>query len=321
MTGPGPRSWGPLMIGCLAFGDRLDEEQVRRIVDAAIDEGVAVFDTADAYGAGASETVLGRAIAGRRDDVVIATKFGMTMHGGNGDESARSSPDYIRRAVEASLRRLGVDHIDLYQWHTPDRVTPIADTVGAMTQLVDAGLVRSIGVSNLTGAELVGVLDEAASWRFATPVTVQNEYSLYNRSAETDLVPVCEERGVGLLPYFPLAAGLLSGSYRAGEAAAPGSRLAKFPSRLDKADWALIETLRSRAADLGITLPDLAIGYLASQPSVASVVVGASTPEQVRANARAARTTLPQAELAALAALPHVDSGHTTFATRKVARS
>lgn len=308
---------GPLMIGCLPFGPRLDEVGVRAVVDAAIDAGVAVFDTADAYGFGASEELLGKAIAGRRDHVVIATKFGMTMQGANGDETARSSPDYMRRALEASLRRLGVDHIDLYQWHTPDRVTSIADTIGAMTQLVDAGLVRAIGASNLTGDELAEALDVAESWGFSRFVTVQNEYSLYNRSAEADLVPVCETRDVGLLPYFPLAAGLLTGSYRQGEPPAPGSRLAPHQSRLDKADWALIETLRKRAAALDMSLPDLAIGYLAAQPAVTSVVVGASTPEQVAQNVEAARRTLPDDELAALGALPHVDAGHTTFATRR----
>jgi len=309
---------GPLTIGCLPFGPRLDQAGARAVVDAALEAGVTAFDTADAYGFGASEELLGRAIAGRRDSAFVATKFGMSMQGGNGDEMARSSPAYVRRAVEASLRRLGVDHIDLYQWHTPDRVTPVEDTIGAMTQLVDAGLVRHIGASNLTGAELATALDVADAWGFAPFVTVQNEYSLYNRSAEADLVPVCEQRGVGLLPYFPLAAGLLSGSYREGEAAAPGSRLAPHPGRLERADWALVETLRGRAADRGLTLPELAIGYLAAQPSVASVVVGASTPDQVRANARAAAAGLPADELEVLSALPHVDAGHTTFATRSV---
>ena len=308
------------MIGCLPFGPRLDEAGVRAVVDAAIDADVAVFDTADAYGLGASEELLGKAIAGRRDEVVIATKFGMTMQGANGDESARSSPDYMRRALEASLTRLGVDHIDLYQWHTPDRVTSVADTIGAMTQLVDAGLVRAIGASNLTGDELAEALDVAESWGFSRFVTIQNEYSLYNRSAEADLVPVCQKRDVGLLPYFPLAAGLLTGAYRQGEPPDPGSRLAPHQSRLDKADWSLIETLRERAAVLDISLPDLAIGYLAAQPAVAAVVVGASTPEQVSLNADAARRALPGDELAALAALPHVDAGHTTFATRRVSK-
>lgn len=313
--------FGPLMIGCLPFGPRLDAAGVTAVVDAAIDVDVAVFDTADAYGFGASEELLGRAIAGRRDEVVIATKFGMTMQGANGDETARSSPEYMRRALEASLRRLGVDHIDLYQWHTPDRVTSVADTIGAMTQLVDAGLVRAIGASNLTGDELAEALDVAESWGFSRFVTVQNEYSLYNRSAEADLIPVCEDRDVGLLPYFPLAAGLLTGSYQQGRPAVPGSRLASHQSRLEKANWDLIDTFRSRADDLGITLPQLAIGYLAAQPAVASVVVGASTPEQVHANAQAARSPLAPEDVSMLAALPHVDSGHTTFATRRTARS
>lgn len=310
------KRWGPMMIGCLAFGDRLDQMSATAVVDAAIEAGVAVFDTADAYGHGVSEEVLGAAIKGRRDDVVIATKFGMTMNGVNGEESARSSPEYVRRAVEASLRRLGVDHIDLYQWHTPDRRTPIADTIGAMTQLVDAGLVGAIGASNLTGDELAEAVDVVDAWGFSPLVTVQNEYSIYNRSAETDLVPVCLERGVGLLPYFPLSAGLLSGRYAPDEAPPAGSRLEKFPRRIEKADWALIDRLQSWADSHDMTLPELAVSYLASQPAVAAVVVGASTPAQVQANAAAAQHQMSQADLAELAQLGHVDAGHTTFATR-----
>ncbi|MFT4189497.1 MAG: aldo/keto reductase [Aeromicrobium sp.] len=300
-------SLSPMTLGCLSFGSRLDEDAARAVVDAALDAGVTSFDTADAYGVGASEEILGRVLAGRRDEVVIATKFGMTMEGQNGDETARSSPAYIRRAVEASLRRLGVDRIDLYQWHTPDRVTPFADTIGALTQLVDAGLVGAIGVSNLTGAELSEALAAADAYGFERFVTTQNDYSLYHRGAEDDLAEVCLREGVGLMPYFPLAQGLLGGAYQRGKMPPPGSRLSRHPERLVGADWDLIETLEAHAADLGMTLPEMALGYLAARHEVESVVVGATTPEQVAADAEAVDTPLPDEAAATLAALPRGD--------------
>ncbi|MGH3510236.1 MAG: aldo/keto reductase, partial [Nocardioidaceae bacterium] len=220
-----PMSYGPvgssgLMvsivgIGCNAFGSRTDEPGVRAIVDAALDAGVTLFDTSDTYGAGASEELLGRALRGRRDEVVIATKFGMDMHGANGpDWGARASRRYLMRAVDASLRRLGTDWIDLYQLHQPDLVTPVEETLDALNRLVEAGKVRYLGCCNFKAWQVVDADWAASSAGIQGFVSAQNEYSLYNRSAEEELVPALEHVGMGLLPYFPLAYGLLTGKYR-----------------------------------------------------------------------------------------------------------
>ena len=191
----------PVTLGTLAFGTRLDERGARAVVDAAVESGVTSFDTADVYGFGASEVMLGRVVGRRRRHrVVLATKFGITMNGRNGEESARSSPPYIRRAVTASLRRLGTDYIDLYQWHSPDRRTPVEETLGALDELVSQGLVRAVGVCNLTAAEIGAVVQVGNRWRLSPVVAAQNEYSLYNRSAEADLLPACQPTGSGCCP-------------------------------------------------------------------------------------------------------------------------
>src|SRR5690625_1071155 len=201
-------------VGCNAFGARIDRQQTDAVVGAAVDAGITLFDTSDTYATGESETMLGKALGSRRDDVVVATKFGMDMHGANGpDWGARASRRYARRAVEASLRRLGTDHIDLYQLHTPDGITPIEETLDAMSDFVAEGKVRYIGCSNFTAWQLID-----ADWTARTAgtqrfVSAQNEYSLYNRSAELELVPAAEQVGVSILPYFPLAYGLLTGKY------------------------------------------------------------------------------------------------------------
>ena len=293
-------------IGCNAFGTRIDAEQVNEVVDAAIERNVAFFDTADVYGMGASEELLGKAIRGRRDQVIVATKFGMDLNGLNGpDGGRRGSPEYVRTAVDASLRRLGIDQIDLYQFHTPDRSTPIAETLGALDELVRAGKVRAIGCSNVRAWELVDAdwtAKAAGSTRF---VTAQNEYSLYNRVAEEELIPACVAHGVGLLPYFPLAYGLLTGKSRRGEEAPEGSRLAagNQASRLAAADWDRIEALQRFADERGVALLDVAIGGLAAQPAVSSVIAGVTRPEQVAANASAGAWTPTDTDLEALAAL------------------
>jgi aryl-alcohol dehydrogenase-like predicted oxidoreductase len=304
-------------IGCNAFGTRIDADQTQKVVHAALDAGVTLFDTADTYGLGASEELLGRALGARRDDVVVATKFGMDMDGANGpDWGARASRRYVRIAVEASLRRLGTDHIDLYQLHQPDLVTPVEETLEAMSELVKGGKVRYLGCSNFAAWEVVDAHWTAASAGLQPFVTAQNEYSLYNRSAEEDLVPACERLGLSILPYFPLAYGLLTGKYRRGEPAPGGSRLEVQSARLESADFDRIEALERFAADRGVTILDVALGGLAAQPAVGSVIAGVTRPEQVRDNVAAALWEPSASDLAALDEInAHRSPGmaHTSF--------
>ena len=275
-------------VGCNAFGARIDAEATQAVVDAAIDCGVTLFDTADIYGQGASEELLGRALGSRRGDVVVATKFGMDMHGANGpDFGARASRRYVRRAVEASLRRLGTDWIDLYQLHEPDGVTPIEETLAALDELVTEGKVRYVGSSNFSAWQVADAEWTARTHGFERFVSAQNKYSLLDRDVEDELVPACEHFGLGLLPFFPLEYGLLTGKYRRGEAAPDGSRLQAQAARLEAADWDAIEAVEAFAAERGIGVLDVAIGGLAAQPAVASVIAGATRPEQVVANAAA----------------------------------
>ncbi len=219
-------------VGCNAFGRRVDLDGVRDILDAAQDVGVTLLDTADVYGgSGASEELIGEALQGRRDDFVVATKFGMDMQGANGaDHGARGSRTYVRRAVEGSLRRLRVDHLDLYQYHEPDGVTPIEETLSALTDLVREGKVRYVGVSNVSGWQVADADWTARTGGFERFVSVQNRYSLLHRTIEEEVVPACEQFGLGVLPYFPLEFGLLTGKYRRGEAAPAGSRAAAMPA-------------------------------------------------------------------------------------------
>ncbi|HET7763263.1 MAG TPA: aldo/keto reductase [Phycicoccus sp.] len=305
-----------LGIGCNAFGARIDADRTRAVVDAAVDAGVTLFDTADVYGDGASEELLGRALGARRDSVILATKFGM---GGAAGEAVggHGSRAYVRSAVEASLTRLGTDRIDLYQLHRPDPLTPIEETLGALDELVTEGKVRFVGSSNLAAWQVVDADWASRTGGFARFVSAQNEYSLYNRAAEAELVPACEAVGVGLLPYFPLAYGLLTGKYRRGQGAPEGTRLAlpAQASRLEGARWDRIDALQALADERGVSLLTLAVGGLAAQPAVASVIAGATRPEQVVANAAAAAWE-PTAE--DLAALDDVREGpafsYTTFA-------
>lgn len=257
-------------LGCNNFGARMADEDVPAVVHAAIDAGVTLFDTADIYGnAGGSEILLGEALRGRRDQVVVATKFGMDMRGANGpDWGARGSRRYIRIAVENSLRRLGTDWIDLYQYHEPDGVTPIEETLGALTELVAEGKVRYIGSSNLAGWQVVDADWTAKTSGYEAFISAQNEYNWLKRSAETELLPALEHTGLGLLPFFPLARGLLTGKYRRGESAPEGSRLARVEQSSHLTDTAFdtVEALSVFAADRGITLLDVAIGGLAAMP-------------------------------------------------------
>ena len=304
-------------IGCNAFGTRMDEGQVQAVVDAAIEHGVTFFDTADTYGLGASEELLGRALGSRRDDVVIATKFGMDMKGESGDDHGRrGSAAYVRTSVEASLRRLGTEYIDLYQLHVPDPHTPIEETLEALDDLVTSGLVRAIGCSNLSAWQLVDAAWTSRTRDLASFVTAQNEYSLYNRTAEVELTPACLELGVGILPYFPLAYGLLTGKYRRGEEAPAGSRLALASQarRLANADWDRIEALEAFAEAHRVSMLELAIGGLAAQPAVASVIAGVTRPEQVESNVRAAAWEPSNEALEELAEIGRPSQSYTTYA-------
>jgi len=326
MTGLAQRTLGssdisvPLVgVGCNAFGARIDAERTQAVVDAAIEHGATFFDTADSYGLGQSEELLGAALGARRDDVVIATKFGMDMQGTNGDDGGRrGSAAYVRTAVEASLRRLGTDHIDLYQLHTPDPNTPIEETLTAMSELVTAGKVRAIGCSNMQAWQLVDAAWTAAAAGFQGFVTAQNEYSLYNRTAEVELTPACLELNVGILPYFPLASGLLTGKYRRGESAPEGTRLGgeAQAKRLASSDWDKVEALEAFAAERDISILQLAMGGLAAQPAVASVIAGATSPEQIASNVEAARWEPSEDDLAALAKIGRPRQSYTTFARR-----
>ncbi len=307
----------PLGVGCNAFGMRIDLKQTKTVVDAALEHDVTFFDTADSYGHGTSEELLGAALGNRRDRVVIATKFGMDMGGVNGDDGGRrGTAAYVRTAVEASLRRLGTDYIDLYQLHTPDPTTPLEETLGAMTELVTEGKVRAIGSSNLQAWQAVDAAWISRTHGFASFVTAQNEYSLYNRTAEVELVPACLELGVGILPYFPLAYGLLTGKYRRGEAAPAGTRLEAQAKRLESVDWDRIEALQAFADRRDISLLELAIGGLAAQPAVASVIAGVTRPDQVAANVKAAAWTPSADDLTELAVIGRPAQSYTTFAPK-----
>jgi aryl-alcohol dehydrogenase-like predicted oxidoreductase len=269
-------------LGCNNFGRRLDLERTRTVVEAALAEGITFFDTADIYGDGDSERFLGEILAGQRERVVLATKFGF----GGGGPSPAGSREFIRQSLDASLERLRTDYIDLYYYHRPDGVTPMRDTVAAMHELVEEGRVRAIAISNVTVVQL----DEAAE---AAPIAAaQNEYSLLERSVEADVLPRCRELGIGFVPYFPLASGLLTGKYRRGEPSPPGSRLEGRPERLTDEIFDRVEALGEFARTRGHTLLELAIAGLASDPAVASVIAGATTPEQVRENAAAAEWEL-----------------------------
>ena len=275
-------------LGCNNFGMRLDQEESGAVVRAALDAGITLFDTADVYGGAKSEAYLGAALGSRRDEVVVATKFGGPYQGHEGG----AGPAYVRRALEDSLRRLGTDHVDLYQLHTPDPKTPIADTLGALGELVAEGKVRELGCSNFTGR----MLEEAAAAvadgapRF---VSVQNQYNLLHREPEDEVLAFCERTQTAFLPYFPLASGLLSGKYRAGKRPPRGTRLSSRYERrrahFSRGRLAKVAALDALAHHEGHTVLDLAFGWLLSHPPVASVIAGASNATQVDANVAAGR--------------------------------
>ena len=280
-------------LGCNNFGWRIGPEPSAAVVHAAMDAGINFFDTADIYGEGRSEDFLGRALGPHRNKILIATKFGIKM--GEGKQGA--SPAYIRTAVEDSLRRLGTDRIDLYQIHRPDPQTPIADTLGALDELVRAGKVREIGCSNFS-ADQLREAEAAVKPGTAGFASVQNDYSLLKRDPEAEVLPECLRQGIGFIPYFPLANGLLTGKYRQGKAHPEDSRAqAGFgPKVFTDHNLALVEKLIRFAEGSGHSMLELAMSWLACQPGVVSVIAGAKSAEQVRANAGAAGWRLSEAE-------------------------
>ncbi len=295
-----------LGIGCNNFGGRVDEAGTREVVAAALDCGINFFDTADVYGEQRSEVLLGRVLGSRRADVVIATKFGMPT--GPSPQEKGGSRRYILRAVEASLERLGTDYIDLYQIHAPDPATPIEETLRALDDLVRSGKVRYIGHSNFAGWQILDADWTARSLNVNAFVSAQNHYSLLERGARKEVLPACERCGLGQLPYFPLASGMLTGKYQRGEPAPEGTRLARVPRLAERAltgeNFDLVERLSAFAAERGRDLLSLAFAWLLSQPVITSVIAGATSAEQVRSNVAAASGwRLDEAEMAALAAV------------------
>jgi aryl-alcohol dehydrogenase-like predicted oxidoreductase len=285
-------------LGCNNFGVRLDAEGTRAVVDAAIEAGVTLFDTADMYGGGGgSESLLGEVLKGRREQVVLATKFGhRSFDMGYGVAAgAKGGRAYIRRAVEESLRRLQTDHIDLYQLHTPDPDTPIAETLAALTELVREGKVRYIGHSNLSGWQLAEAAHVARETGAESFISAQNEWSLLAREAERELVPAAIHYGLGVLPYFPLANGMLTGKVRRATGVPEGTRLASRPERVTDMHLDAIERLAAWGEKHGHSVLEIGLGALAAQPGCSSVIAGAMSAEQIRANA-AAGAWLPTAE-------------------------
>ncbi len=284
-------------LGCNNFGWKIDETATKQVVDAALEAGINFLDTADIYGGTKSEEFLGRVLAGRRDQIIIATKFGMKI------DDARpggAKPDYIRQAAEDSLRRLGTDRIDLYQLHKPDPDTPIADTLGALNELVQAGKVREIGCSNFSEAQLqeAKAAVPAGGARF---VSVQNEYSLLHREPEARVLTECAREGVAFLPYFPLASGLLTGKYRKGQPLPEGTRIQaggeRFSDLLSEQNLSRVEALIQFAEMHGHSLLELAFSWLLAKPVVASVIAGATSPAQIKGNAAASDWKLTEADL------------------------
>jgi aryl-alcohol dehydrogenase-like predicted oxidoreductase len=290
-------------VGCNNFGARIDQAAATAVVGAALDAGINFFDTADTYGDWTSETLLGRALGNRRHEVVVATKFGNRAP----PAPAGGSRPYVIGAVEASLRRLGTDYIDLYQMHNPDPETPIEETLGALDELVRTGKVRYVGHSNFTGPQIAEAHRIARDAGFSRFITAQNHYNLLEREIEAEVIPACQRFGLGLLPYFPLASGLLTGKYRRGEPPAPGTRMhtrgPKAAEMLNEHNFDRLDRLWAYAEDHGHSLLELAFAWMIGQPVVSSVIAGATRPEQVRANVAAATWQLTPDEAAEVSQL------------------
>ncbi len=291
-------------LGCNNFGTRLDKKQTEAVVLTALEHGITYLDTADIYGGkGVSEEYLSAALRGRRHEVVVGTKFGMRMLN---DAQEGGSARWVAQAVEDSLRRLGTDYIDLYQMHTPDPSVPISETLDALHRLVEEGKVREIGCSNFTGAQIDQAAAVSEQNGFSRFVSAQNHYSLLARTLERDVAPACARNDLSVMPYCPLANGVLTGKYRRGEEPPKGSRMEwvrNDPATTDRdfmsdRNLDIVDRLQEYAADHGRTLLELAISWLAAQPHVSTVIPGASTPEQVIANSKAADWRLTDRELA-----------------------
>ncbi|RAK58982.1 aldo/keto reductase [Phenylobacterium hankyongense] len=292
-------------LGCNNFGMRIDQQQTQAVVDAAIEAGITLFDTADIYGATQSEVFLGKALGKRRHEVVVATKFGMQI--GDDNRKKGGSRRWIMRAVEDSLARLGTDYIDLYQFHQPDPDTPIDETLRALDDLVTQGKVRYLGNSNFSGWQIAD-----AGWTARTQdrtrfVSAQNQYSLLERKVEHEVLPACERFGLGFLPFFPLASGLLTGKYHRGQKPPEGTRLAAWGPRgaqaLSDRNFDKVEKLETWAGERGHTILELAFAWLLGHPVVSSVIAGATSPEQVRGNAATAEWKLTPDEVKEVAEL------------------
>lgn len=295
-------------LGCNNFGRALDTEAARKVVHAALDHGITLFDTADIYGErGGSETQLGELLGPRRKDIVLASKFGMPMS----ETKVGASRRYILEAVEDSLRRLKTDWIDLYQLHQPDPKTPIEETLRALDDLVHAGKVRYIGCSNLKAWQVVDAAWTAQVKNLHGFISAQDEYSLLVRDVEAELIPALEAKGMGLLPYFPLASGLLTGKYKHGADAPKGTRMSAIKRLADRfmteANWEIVEALQKFCDARGHSLLELAFSWLLAQPCLSSVIAGATKPEQIEANVKAAGWKLSAEELAEIAKITKAD--------------
>lgn len=300
--GPSDLKISVVGLGANNFGGRMDTAQVRAVVHKALDCGISLIDTADAYGPdGKSEAAIGEVLGPRRKDVVLATKFGLDVSGNH--KLAGGSRGYVMKAVEDSLKRLRTDWIDLYQMHYPDPDTPIEETLRALDDLMKSGKVRHIGYSNATGAQFDDAMDTSKKNKMAAFISTQDQYSLLNRKIEREVVPAIEKHKLGFLPYFPLASGMLTGKHRKG-VVQEGSRLAYSRRHIDRfindANWAKVEALSAFAEDRGHTILELAFAWLLAKPFIGSVISGASVPEQVEQNVKAVGWSLTPADMAEL---------------------
>jgi len=287
-------------VGCNAFGKRVDEQGTHAVMDAALDAGITFFDTAETYGGGLSEEYMGTGVKGRRDQLQLATKFGHSHS--NVEGKLKGSAENVKFTADKALKALRTDYIDLFQQHRPDSETPVAETMGALEDLVKEGKIRYYGCSFYTGAEMQEAVDEAKKHGLKGFVTAQNAWNMLTRGIEDELIPVCDANGIGLLPYYPIAKGLLTGKYSKGAAAPAGSRM-EGDSDLANANFDLLERLDGYAKDHGYDLLTLAISWLASQPCMACVISGASKADHLASNAVAARWKLSAAELSEVDAI------------------